>query len=275
MIDIVSVLDRVLLDESSNRRRVKNSHWPTSASIDCDGTVYGECLLKSYRQWKGVPETNPMTPDILQKMGWGVMIHNWTMETIEKHVLSGGDIRSVEKSVKFQMPVEGLTYPVSGEIDGILNRAVGLEIKSSFGKFFFGKNGLFATGPKPEYLMQTLLYMAARPDIEYFILLYIARDIGFKVPYVVMRFGDGVRCRTKDPKTHQDVVLDYPDLTLSGITARWRKLERCLADDTPPAPDFRYKSKYPCCYCSYKEACYPNSTRHKQPPQFDDGETAT
>jgi len=199
-LNIVKLIDEILLEKQKKRDaeykdKERNGHYPSSASIlttDESGNkkVLGSCMLAEWRKWKKVPETNPYTPDTLQKFTWGDMFHDWVTKMLEEECLNGTAIQTLttEKQNSYVYQVEGLRYPVRGRLDNIINKTIALEIKSSFGKFFFGKeNGLLVKGPRDSNLMQTLCYLKALPNIEYAILLYLARDIGFKVQYNVYR----------------------------------------------------------------------------------------
>ncbi len=264
--DIVSIVDKNLLrlqeiEKEKHKEDERDAHYPSSASIKRkvipkkgEDSVYGACLLAEWRKWRKIPETNPPTVNTLQKFAWGTIFHNWITEILKKECLAGGYLRSLENEVSFALPVAGLTYPVKGRIDNILNKNVILEIKSSFGKFFFARSGLIAVGPRKGSLMQTLCYLKAREDLEYAILLYIARDVGFKMQYNVYRKGNSIIV------THwekgQEIRNEYPEITWDAMIERWAELEDYLKNDKEPPRDFQFKTKYPCCYCPFYSMCW-------------------
>jgi len=257
--------------EYANKER--NGHYPSSASIRLDEeTVIGSCILAEYRKWKKVPETNPYDADTLQKFTWGDMFHDWITEMLQKECLEGNQIASIstEKSNSYIMQVPGLELPIRGRMDNILNKTIALEIKSSFGKFFFSKEGLMNKGPRDSNLMQTLCYLKARPDIEYAILLFLARDIGFKVQYKIYREGDSIKSYHWDKG--ETIEKHYPEITWQKIVDRWAELEKHLSLNTPPMPDFKFRSKYPCCYCTFYDLCYPLHKKAIAPAKYDVGQ---
>jgi len=255
--NFVDLINRRLVEEEEKRQkaeRTRKGHYPTSASIlTSNGNVVGECLLKIYRDWNGVKPTNPFAPDTLQKLAWGNLFHDWATTILEKECLDGR-LNKLERKVKFQSKVDGLTYPISGEIDNIVNGSVGLEIKTSYGKFFFSKDGLLNSGPKLMYLMQVLCYLQVRKDLEYFVMLFLARDIGFKVQYNIYRDGTGIKTVRFNRGAKEE--KKYPEITFERIIARWQKLEEHLVAGKEPERDYQYKTKYPCCYCIYHDMCY-------------------
>jgi hypothetical protein len=282
-LNIVKIIDDKLIKTREEHDleyadRERNGHYPSSASIvttDEKGNkkVLGSCMLAEWRKWKKVPETNPYTPDTLQKFTWGDMFHDWVTKMLEEECLHGTEIHTLttEKQNSFIFQVPGLQYPVRGRLDNIVNKTVALEIKSSFGKFFFGKdNGLLVKGPRDSDLMQTLCYLKALPNIEYAILLYLARDIGFKVQYNVYRQGDSII--TKHWDRGQMVTQEYPEITWNGITRRWNALELHLSENKEPQPDFKYRSQYPCSYCSYHDLCYSDHPKKQTPAKYDMGQ---
>ncbi len=251
----------------------RNGHYPSSASIKLNDTeIIGSCILAEYRKWKKIPETNPYDVDTLQKFTWGDMFHDWITEMLEKECLEGNTITSIstEKANSYIMPVSGLEMPIRGRIDNVINKNVALEIKSSFGKFFFSKEGLMNKGPRSSNLMQTLCYLKARPDLEYAILLFLARDIGFKVQYKVYRYGDSIKTFHYDKG--QTIEQTYPEISWQKIIDRWAELERNLILNEEPKPDFRFRSKYPCTYCTYYDMCYPEHKKAKTPAKYDIGQ---
>ena len=275
--DFVSLVNDNLTGKESKKKEVpydRSSHWPTSASIKkFDGSILGSCNLALYRKWKNVPETNPVTSDSLQKFAWGNLFHSWVTDILSEEHLSG-KLKSVENEVPFKIALPNLKYPISGRIDAVINGNIGLEIKSSFGAFFFGKDsGLITCGPKPEYILQALCYLKARPDLEYFVMLFLARDIGFKLQYKIERKGDSVLVKHYDIKEKKEKTKEYPEISFGGIVSRWMALEKCLEKNEEPAPDWvRHKSSYPCSWCNYMTMCYPDKKATAILPKYDKGQ---
>ena len=202
---------------------------------------------------------------------WGNIFHDWVTTILEEGCLSG-NLKKVEKEIPFKITLPNLKFPVSGRIDAIVNGMIGLEIKSSFSRFFFGTNGLIASGPKPEYLMQALCYLKAKPELEYFIMLFLARDIGWKMQYRIERKGDAIVVKHFDFKERKDKVREYPEINFGQIVSRWMALEKFLESNQEPPMDFKFKSKYPCNFCVYLTKCYPDKKVANVLPQFDFGQ---
>lgn len=274
--DFVGLINNHLLDKEKKKREIpkeRESHWPSAASIkQPDDKILGACNLALYRKWKNIPETNPTAADSLQKFAWGNIFHDWAAGILQEEC-SAGKLTSLETEVAFKIVLPNLKYPISGRIDNVVNGKVGLEIKSSYGAFFFGKDGLMASGPKPEYLMQALCYLKARQDLEYFIMLFLARDIGWKFQYTILRKGDSIEVKHYDMKTKKEETKEYPDINFGSIVSRWMSLEKNLDKNEAPPPDWvRHKSMYPCSWCNYKDMCYPDKKKGGLLPQYDKGQ---
>ena len=137
--NLIYLIEQSLLEKEEKRKigkEISGEHWPSSASLKIGDKTEGECLLALYRKKTGVQETNPFSPDTLQKFAWGNLFHDWISDLLEKECLKG-NIKSVEKEVNFKLKEPRLQNLISGRIDMILNGKIGLEIKSSFGRFFF------------------------------------------------------------------------------------------------------------------------------------------
>ena len=269
--DLIKLLDNLITEKDQGKRGSKEitSHYPSSASIKTpDGVVIGSCLLAKYRQWTKVPETNPWNANAIQKMAWGNLVQGFVENLLKDEILTG---RGLVKGIQTEVPVKSnfapLNYPVSGKIDILLDNVLPIEIKSSFGQFFFSKKtGILSCGPKPEHLMQILCYLILG-KFEKGILLYLARDTGFKVSYEI-RVKEGFPTVT-DFKGN---VVEHKNLRFDSIVSRWKDLEFCLERKIEPEPDFKFKSKYPCNYCTYYGLCY-EKPKSEPLAKFDQGNT--
>ena len=274
-INIERMIDEYLLLKQEERKEQRTDktlrHYPTSASVIHEGKVLGSCLLKQYRALMQIPETNPYQPDLLLKFAWGDMVHDSITEML-KHFCLDGRIKSIKDEVPFRYEIPGLKFPISGRIDNIINENIGLEKKSSFGQFFFSKNGILKTGPKPEYIMQALLYLNSQPQLEFFILFYIARDTGFKKSYFIERVDNGNKAIAKHWEYGELKTIEYPYISIDAIKERWALLEQHIHSGVPPAPDFKFRSYYPCSGCLYYDMCYPEYPKKPAQSKYDYGQ---
>lgn len=278
-VDYIKLLNDFLQREAKEKEekynKIREAHWPSTSSIrKLDGEIIGSCNLFVYRQWNKIPPTNPYGADSLQKFKWGDLFHEFVTRILEAQCLSGNPmVRSVEKKVKVTTKFSELKYPVSLEIDNVVNKLEMLENKSSFGKSFFGDNGVLKIGPKESWLIQTLIYLRARPDLPKGTIFFIARDIGFQVQCDVFRKDDGLIVEQR-VNTELGTVkkFEYPHITMKAIIERWKELESYIEKKEEPPMDFKFRSKWPCSGCLYFDMCFPEHKKAKTPAMFDVGQ---
>jgi hypothetical protein len=174
------VIEKVFLDDSRRSyQRHNNVHWPSEASIVYNGGIVGSCLREKYFQRTGVPVDKPMSVENIRKMKIGKMI--------EQSEIEAGKIAGiwVADDIGFQFTDDNIT--VSGKLDAIYldenGNNVCIEYKTSSGWNFIkgvfggtGSNSKRWAVPKLEHVLQTMLYLHAKPELAYGIIFYINRE---------------------------------------------------------------------------------------------------
>ena len=85
------------------------------------------------------------------------------------------------------------------------------------------------TGPKADHILQVISYLNAIPGVKRGRFLYVARDTGRMLEFVIEKSGD----------TYAVDGVQVPELSWAGIIARWARLESILASGIAPAPDYK------------------------------------
>jgi hypothetical protein len=258
----MTIKDRIYtVLKDSNKQWIPQNHNPSSASFKYpDGRIVGKDLLSLYYKWKGVPPSNPFSVESLLKFRLGDGAH----EVLAK-ILSKAGIKHIsEVAGKAQLP--GLQKTISYRVDGLMEidgNVEVLEVKSTDENQLLGRGwGIKDKGPKLEHIIQVLCYTNLVAGVKQARLLYIARDTGDMLEYIVGK--------------------EYEGVTFSGIVDRWRELERHLENNTVPLPEFkvwlnedgeimpvkqikgqRYKSDWQAMYGDYKDMIY------KDPKNYD------
>lgn len=227
MKEITSLIYKTL--ENSNRDWVPKSHYPSSAGFKYkDGTVVGPDILSSFLKWTGVKPSNPPDGPAIMRMRLG----DGTHEQIAK--LLGNSGIKVMSEVAFKTAVPGLRHQVSGRVDGLLelrpSQLEVLEVKSANEQAMFGKGwGIESNGPKEDHLLQVICYLNNVPGVQRGRILYMSRDTGSMLEYVVEKSGDSYAVDGRA----------VPELSWSGIVSRWAEIEAAVASGVAPAPDYR------------------------------------
>ena len=278
--NIVQTLNNIIIEKEQRREpKIKNRFWATDSSVVVkdikeNDVLIGSCLRRQYFRWKGVPETNPPDVSALLKMSWGNIIHEFVGNLLKEKV------KNLQPEVRLEIQIPGLKYPLSGRVDYIAD-GIGIEVKSSFGAFFFNKStGILYAGARDFQLLQVLCYLKMnRKHFDEFRLLYIARDTGFMTDFDV-KLRNTVTNGKEDcyiltekynPKTKLIEKQEYPNLCWSKVVGRWKELEGYLERSEMPPQFCKWRSKYPATYCSYFDICFPDFPKKKQLPQYDKG----
>ena len=259
--------------------RARLSHYPSEASCEGDGKIYGACLRALYWGWTGEKITNPNDAHSIRRMEIGKVIEELEVARYKTMGICAG------KSVRFYLP----EYNISGEVDAFVydffldkdgfpaiitpRRIIGVEIKSAYGyKFQKGVDSVM----KDEHLLQIMIYLLAYGGM--FKWIYLALDNpSFKAEYNVILSNQGHSVINGKLETK---------FSIAGILERWRLLEQYLVEKTLPPRDYqwncskeevekRYKkgditkrsfddyengkkliSDWNCLYCSWKNLCW-------------------
>ena len=257
--------------EKENKQYLPKNHNPSSASfMFANGKVIGKDLLSQYLRWNGIKPTNPPGPGALLRMKLGDGTHN-----ILSQILSKAGIKSMSE-VSGVSTIPELTHPIGyrvddlHEIDGELEV---LEIKSGTDQNMFGKGwGIEDKGPKEEHLLQVICYLNLVPGVKRARLLYISRDSGQMLEYLIKGENDVYFIDTEK----------ITELNFAGIISRWSVLESHLNTHILPPPDYKvwlnsdgkvmsvkqikgikYKSDWQALYDPYMSLIYENPQNYK------------
>jgi hypothetical protein len=243
--NLIDKIDSYLI-ERERKKRV--SHYPSDAS---------KCLRQLYYKWTDEKESNPIEAGGYWKMSMGNKIHDLINEFLENAGLEIVNEISVKKEI------EGLKYPISGRIDNIFidedSTMSGIEIKSTYGA---GVRAIKNKGLKESDIFQVLIYMSLS-EIKRFYVLYIGRDDGYRVQFVIDIRND-LFCVDGKP-----IIITFKD-----IVFRLKLLELAIERREIPDREFKaaikngeikdkfqkdkviYKTDWQCSYCSYKNKCW-------------------
>lgn len=216
----------------TNKEWTPTRHYPSSAGFKySDGRIIGPDLLSQYLKWTGVKPSNPSDGEGLIKMKLGNGAHGVLAETLAQ---AGVKVLS---ETPFRVKPLGLDHEVSGRSDFLIelnnNELEVIEAKSSQDAMMFGTKyygGLIKEGPKEDHKLQVICYLNCIPGLKRGRFLYIARDTGRMLEYIMDR--DGVDSYAIDG-------VHVPELSWAGIVARWVELERIVKSGIAPAPEYQ------------------------------------
>ena len=211
----------------SSRERTNHRHWPSEASlIRDDGSIVGKCLREQYFQRKGYPSNKTIAARIVRIWDIG--------KAIEQNEISYAKAIGiwVDDDVAFKIDLEDIV--VSGRLDAIYKDDDGSEVcveyKTSDGWMFdkevYGKKTRLKGQPKPEHVLQIMLYLEALKHIPYGIIFYLNRSKMETIEHRV-ELDNGTAI----------VNGDRTDLTIDKIYARYREFSEYLENDIIPPCD--------------------------------------
>lgn len=261
--NLIDRIDEHLLAQRAERsKRERSSHYPSSAGAVINGEYVGKCRRAQVYSWLNVPESNPVDAGGIWKMEMGNALHILVARLLED---SGLDIID---EIPFKEQVAGLEHPVSGRADNLFladGHITGLEIKSSFGRGV--KSWQMAGTPKPEALLQTLVYLEYTDIAQYYI-IGIGRDNAYRTQWITTLSEDGQLLIQSGGRTET-----FP-VGIKAILDAWAEVERFAHDDTLPERDYKaaikegevkdkyqrnkveYKSDWQCSYCQWCNECW-------------------
>ena len=250
MSDCLTPLE-LFLESTRGEDKIQNHHRPSSARIEGEGEVYGECLLAQYYKWKGLPPTNP-----IELKG----LHNfWCGHNYEDAYEKGLQIAKTEyqKEYPFQSDL-GLKNVLSGRLDFVIktnNHWEGVEIKTAYGQGMTSqkKNGL----PKEGYILQMMCYLEKCPlNLSCIHNPTYARDSFYRLPFELYRNEDGTFAIIGN------LGEKHIPWTFEMIKQSWAKLENYLEKEETPPKDYNIEDKkqsWHCKYCAYQNKCWSNN----------------
>lgn len=274
MISILRDLENVLKNEQDDKDTYYKDrpfkHYPSSAScVKPDGSVAGACLRQLY--WKATkePVTNPWRLAGVLQRGFGDAIHTWLFGK-----LKGLPHLNLVVEAAGKLKVDELSREVSYRMDGLVNiegKSGGCELKTTQARSIdkMAEEG----GPKDAHILQVFDYMAANPAMVFFSLIYVARDSGMHVEYLIERDGKDFWLTQVFPTQGQRMLITT--LSVAAVTARRKELEMAVDNKALPPRDFsvflnkdgdvqymrqkageKYKSDWQCLYCDYQKKCW-------------------
>jgi len=174
-----SIIEEYMISNPRPRwKRTNDRHWPSEAScVMPDGSMVGKCLREKYFDNKSYPPDKEIAPRIQRIMDVGKAIEQSEIERAKNAGIWIAD------DVGFQMEIsDGII--VSGKLDAIYkdsdNNEVCVEYKTSSGYTFekevYGKFNRAKANPKPEHILQVMIYLEAMKQIPYAIIYYVNRD---------------------------------------------------------------------------------------------------
>lgn len=216
--------------DSSRGSRPNNRHWPSEASLIVNtgsgNEVVGRCIREQYLSRKLYPVDKYITVENMRKMDVG--------KAIEQCEIGYGKSCGIwiADDVPFQMDLGYIL--ISGRLDAIYNYngiPICVEYKTSAGYTFeqevYGKFGKLKAMPRPEHVIQVMIYLEARKDIQEAIIFYVNRQNMDVIEHHVMLSGNTAV-----------VNGDLTRYTLDGIYRRYAELTMYLDSNVLPPMDF-------------------------------------
>ena len=298
--NVINVTDAYMMEnrfQEETLPREKHRYWPSEASvtyIDKHGIprVLGKCIRAVAYSVLGVQRT-----DLIDPRGMRILTMGKNIEAVEQQWAKDAGIWW-GSNVKFRHRYMNMT--ISGEVDMFVRRpdgvVEGIEYKSGYGYYFeseiFG-NTRKAGYPKPEHLMQVVLYLDHYSAIETFGIIYVNRGdmkrVEHRVSLVPQPNGDkGIRVISAAGSKNVDITESR--FTVGSIYNRFMELDGILTEGIIPERDYMIqysstkieneyqmknisKSKYDkwksrkqpigdwnCAYCAFKDLCYHEGT---------------
>ena len=234
--------------ESKERDYTKVYFSPSSVN-KCGRSLF-------YKKTEGEPSTPPSVHTYV-KFWMGDIVHEGLQEILKEggYWVEGEEFKEKE--------YEGLTwvYRHDGLIASKITKTL-VEIKSTY---MSGYNAV-EKAPKEDHVKQLMMYMALE-DIPRGELLYVGRDNGFMIEYIIR---DGKVWR--DDGIMDSEIMDCPKIDFD----RLHKLKKAILEGSIPDRDYsislkyakgetkwaftrdkiKYKSPWNCSYCDYKDKCW-------------------
>jgi len=278
----LNLIDEVMTSEREVRavkyKDYAYRHNPSSASFKKqDGTVIGSCMRQLWYKATKVKESNATDSASFLKMGFGDAIHDWFMRKLQKSKKI-----TLLPEVGGRVLMDPLTREISFRVDGLATHRSelgGFELKTTQGMAlsWMKKAG---KGPKEDHLLQILSYFGTNEAIQWYSLVYVARDSAFKMEFHITKEDDGYYFQSVFPNGPKTKI---PELSFQGIVSRWVTLESYVKSEIMPPRDYkivfndsgeivpnrvkkgvRYRSDWRCLYCSFKDLCWSQPDAKKE-----------
>ena len=207
--------------------RANNRHWPSEAAyVKSNGDVIGKCIREQYFIRKQYPVEKAIAAHHIRKMDVGKAIELNEIKYAKECGIH------VDDDVAFKIDKGDIL--ISGKLDAVYQidgEKVIVEYKTSDGYRFeqavYGKYTRVKASPKPEHILQVMLYLEAFPDMKRCIIFYLTRSDMYTIEHEIKLFSN------------QAIVNDSPvEFNLGGIYKRYRELTYYLDHDELPPCDF-------------------------------------
>ncbi len=193
--------------------------------------VEGTCLRAQWYRLKGKPRgADSEDPDGRRMMDYGNVIHEYEIERIKRSgTYIDDEIAFYDEAHNISGRVDAIVYnPMSKsepkEMMGVELKTVG-GVYTSGGALVPGPKGF---GPKPQHLLQTMVYADYYKDgISTWLILYFDRSSGKSAQHIVILTPDGV-----------SVNGQLRDWKIENIYKRWELLTGYLEEDELPPTDY-------------------------------------
>jgi hypothetical protein len=233
--------------EKMNKRK-RTSHHPSGIS---------KCLRRQFYEWKQETVTNYTDTVAVYRMALGTMIH-----TLFSNAIEGMHFDSIEVEKELLDFYDGLDYPFHGYIDIYVKENMAtyaIEVKSSFG--YFIKEIKDNNAPRPDDVIQTLIYQVMDESIQQSSLIYLARDTFYRTEFVFPR-DEHMLSLIKQAMISRASALEHavthnilPDREYNVALSNGEVKERFQRNKVV------YKSDWQCRLCPFVSKCYAEEIR--------------
>lgn len=278
--NVLKCLEESLDAENKAREKHEYRHNPSSASVKTDdGKIIGACLRQLYYKATELPVSNPKDFTSELQAGFGQAIHDWFFAKLKNH-----KSLSLDSEIPYKAHVDPLTHEVSWRVDGLITHKGekgGLELKTKQG---YGLQKMIKEGGADKKdIAQVLTYFNLDKELLWYVLVYLARDSGYRAEYHIWRDLENKHLFKIKPITPEGNTRDITEITWQKIQDRWNDLEYHLSNKSIPARDFKVvlkddgsvvpyrtkggdkiKSDWQCLYCNWSDHCW------KQPGAYED-----
>lgn len=221
-------------------------------------SYFTDCHRKVYYKKMCIESSNPITESALVKMDMGNAVHEKLYSILkELNIIQTGEElkETTYKGLKFFYKIDGI------------GKDLIVEVKSIYATGFkFVENQ-----PKPEHILQLVLYMIFE-KIDTGVLLYIGRDNGFMVEYVVKKNSGLWDTAVKKIELQIPKLIELKKkIECEQIPVRQHKIY--LKNDNGIKEQFQkdkvmYKTDWQCSYCSWKNLCWKEAYDKIKDHQF-------
>jgi CRISPR/Cas system-associated exonuclease Cas4 (RecB family) len=246
------MLKNLIYDHYENRRQYNpRTKDMKDAQVFFNPSSFSTCKRQIYFKKIAMKTTNPITTASQLKMTFGIVLH----EKIQEIVKNLGILVEAEKlkvtslgGLKFRYKTDGIII-----INGV--RYI-MEIKTTYAQ---GLRVVRDT-PKPEDVIQMTLYMLFE-HVENGILLYVGRDNGFLVEYVI-KVGDPLYRLALDKisKSYQGLRMLESNIKNRKVPSRdceiALKNNKGLISEKFQKDKKTCKTNRQCAYCQWHDLCW-------------------